>query len=163
MRVLLSIAILAIASLLGACANVAEPDPAAESAPLGIYDYPFVDPFAATVVGTPLGYRASLPRGVPVDELEISVFDDRQVPGIFWYNERLKVSLARQRHRAPLILNIAGTGAGHNAALMKVMERAFYQAGFHVISLPSPTHSNFIVSASSTGVPGRIGDDAADL
>ena len=46
---------------------------------------------------------------------------------------------------------------------MKVMQRAFYKAGFHVISLPSPTHSNFIVSASSTGVPGRVEDDAADL
>jgi hypothetical protein len=32
-----------------------------------------------------------------------------------------------------------------------------------VISLPSPTHSNFIVSASTTGVPGRVQDDAADL
>nr|NIS39542.1 alpha/beta hydrolase [Desulfuromonadales bacterium] len=86
-----------------------------------------------------------------------------EVPEIFWYNERLKFSLARQTHPAPLIFNIAGTGAGYNSALMKVMQKAFYQAGFHVISLPSPTHSNFIVSASSTSVPGRVKDDAADL
>lgn len=163
MRVLISIAILAIASLLGACTTMTEPETAPQTEPLGIYDYPFVDPLAATVVGTPLGYRASLPGEVPVDELEIGVFDDRQVPGVFWYNERLKFSLARQRHRAPLIFMIAGTGAGHNSALMKIMQKAYYQAGFHVISLPSPTHSNFIVSASSTGVPGRAEDDAADL
>ncbi len=163
MRYMLSVAVLAIASLVGACDTISGPEAVAEEKPLGLYDYPFVDPLAATVVGTPKGYRASLPKDITVDEMEISVFEDREVPEIFWYNDRLKFSLARQKHRAPLIFNIAGTGAGHNSSLMKVMQKAFYKAGFHVISLPSPTHSNFIVSASSTGVPGRVEDDAADL
>ena len=163
MRFLLTSAILAVAVLAGACGTILEPEAMPEQEPPGVYDYPFVDPFAATVVGTPKGYRAALPKRIPVDEFEISVFDDRETPGVFWYNEKLKFSLARQRHRAPLIFIIAGTGAGHNSALMKVMQKAFYQAGFHVISLPSPTHSNFIVSASSTSVPGRVEVDAADL
>ncbi len=159
----LSIVILVISGLVGACSTISEPEVVPEEQPLGLYDYPFVDPFAATVVGTPSGYRAPLPKRIPVDQLEISIFKDREVPDVFWYNDKLKFSLARQDHRAPLIFNIAGTGAGHNSNLMKVMQRAFYKAGFHVISLPSPTHSNFIVSASSTGVPGRVEDDAADL
>jgi hypothetical protein len=163
MRYMLSVAALAFASLLGACETFSEPEAVPEEEPLGVYDYPFVDPFAATVVGTPKGYRASLPKHVREDEFEITVFKDRQTPEVFWYNERLKFSLARQTHKAPLIFNIAGTGAGYNSALMKVMQKAFFQAGFHVISLPSPTHSNFIVSASTTGVPGRVQDDAADL
>jgi len=163
MRYILSVAVLAIASLVGACDTISGPEAMPEEQPLGLYDYPFVDPFAATVVGTPKGYRASLPKRIPVDQMEITVFEDREVPEVFWYNDRLKFSLVRQKHRAPLIFNIAGTGAGHNSSLMKVMQKAFYQAGFHVISLPSPTHSNFIVSASSTGVPGRVEDDAADL
>ena len=156
-------AVLALAVLLGACASFQEPDPAPKAEPLGAYDYPFIDPLAATVVGTPNAFRAALPERVPVENFEIDVFEDREIPRAFWYNERLKVSIARQRHKAPLIFNIAGTGAGHNSGLMKVMQKAFYQAGFHVISLPSPTHSNFIVSASSTGVPGRVSEDAADL
>lgn len=163
MRYLLSVAAVAFASLLGACETFSEPEAMPEEEPLGVYDYPFVDPFAATVVGTPKGYRASLPKRVREDEFEITVFKDRQAPEVFWYNERLKFSLARQTHKAPLIFNIAGTGAGYNSALMKVMQKAFFKAGFHVISLPSPTHSNFIVSASTTGVPGRVQDDAADL
>ena len=163
MRFSLSSAILAIAVLVGACGTILEPEALPQQEPPGVYDYPFVDPLAATVVGTPKGYRASLPARIPVDEFEISVFDDREIPAVFWYNERLKFSLARQRHRAPLIFIIAGTGAGHNSALTTVMRKAFYQAGFHVLSLPSPTHSNFIVSASSTTVPGRVKVDAADL
>ncbi len=163
MRYRLSIAVLVISGLLGACGTLSQPEDMPEEQPLGLYDYPFVDPFAATVVGTPSGYRAALPERVPVDELEIRVFKDREVPDLFWYNDRLKLSLAYQNHPAPLIFNIAGTGAGHNSNLMRVMQKAFYKAGFHVISLPSPTHSNFIVSASSTGVPGRVEDDAADL
>ncbi len=159
----LSIVVLVISGLVGACSTISEPEVVPEEQPLGLYDYPFVDPFAATVVGTPSGYRAPLPKRIPVDQLEISIFKDREVPDVFWYNDKLKFSLARQDHRAPLIFNIAGTGAGHNSNLMKVMQRAFYKAGFHVISLPSPTHSNFIVSASNTGVPGRVEDDAADL
>jgi len=163
MRYMLSVAVLVIASLVGACDTISGPEAMPEEEPLGLYDFPFVNPFAATVVGTPAGYRATLPRRISVDEMAIRVFEDRQTPEVFWYNDRLRFSLARQNHRAPLIFNIAGTGAGHNSNLMGVLQRAFYQAGFHVISLPSPTHSNFIVSASSTGVPGRVEDDAADL
>jgi hypothetical protein len=160
---MLSVAVLVIASLVGACDTISGPEAMPEEERLGLYDFPFVNPFAATVVGTPASYRATLPRRISVDEMAIRVFEDRQTPEVFWYNDRLRFSLARQNHRAPLIFNIAGTGAGHNSNLMGVLQRAFYQAGFHVISLPSPTHSNFIVSASSTGVPGRVEDDAADL
>jgi hypothetical protein len=43
------------------------------------------------------------------------------------------------------------------------MARAFYQAGFHVISLSSPTLPNFVTSASATGVVGHAEKDAEDL
>ena len=41
--------------------------------------------------------------------------------------------------------------------------KALYQAGFHVITLPSPTHPNFIISASQSSIPGDLTEDAADL
>ena len=41
--------------------------------------------------------------------------------------------------------------------------KAFYQAGYHVVTLPSPTHPNFIISASHSHVPGDLTEDAADL
>lgn len=57
---------------------------------------------------------------------------------------------------------IAGTGGAHNSPKNYALGRALYDAGFHVVSLSSPTLPNFIVSASSTGVPGHAVHDAED-
>ncbi len=43
------------------------------------------------------------------------------------------------------------------------MARAFYQAGFHVVSISSPTFNNFVTAASKTGVVGHAERDAEDL
>ena len=127
------------------------------------YDYPDLSPYAATVVGTPVALRADLPRKIPVEDLELQVFPDREPPDILWYAERLRYSLVKQDGPAPFIVVIAGTGAGYNSEKMQLLQRAFFQAGFHVLALSSPTHPNFIVSASSTGIPGHLLEDSQDL
>lgn len=127
------------------------------------YDYPFVNAFEATVIGTPSIYAADLPERVPKQEIGLTVFPERRIPKVFWYDDQLRYSVVRQRRKAPLIFNIAGTGAGHSSRSMQVMEKAFYKGGFHVISLPSPTHSNFVTTASQTQIPGLLADDARDL
>ena len=127
------------------------------------YDYPFIDGLTATVIGTPSFYQAELPETVPKQQLRLKIFPERRTRELFWYNDKLRISIVRQREKAPLIFNIAGTGASHNSGSMQIMERAFYKAGYHVISLPSPTHPNFIVSASETQVPGLLPDDSRDL
>jgi hypothetical protein len=43
------------------------------------------------------------------------------------------------------------------------MMKQLYKAGFHVITLSSPTHPNFIINASQSHIPGDLTDDAADL
>jgi predicted alpha/beta-fold hydrolase len=127
------------------------------------YDYPFSDPYVATVVGTPEKYRADLPKKIPVKKLELKVFADRKMPEVLWYGEKLKYSLVAQKREAPLIFAIAGTGASYDSAKMQLFQQAFYQAGFHVVSISSPTHPNFVTAASKTAVPGRIIDDTKDL
>jgi hypothetical protein len=133
------------------------------AATTGAYDYPFVDAYTATVVGTPSIYQAELPEELPVKDYSLTVFENRVIPDVFWYNEGLKFSLVRQKERAPLIFVIAGTGASYQSPKMKGLQRAFYQAGFNVISISSPTHMNFIVNASTTKVPGHIIHDTEDL
>ncbi len=43
------------------------------------------------------------------------------------------------------------------------MAKAFYQAGFHVVSTSSPTFNNFVTAASYTGVVGDAKKDAEDI
>ncbi len=128
------------------------------------YDYPIDDPIAATILSTPPQARASLPQTIRVKQYQtIDIFPDRDVPEVFWYNKEMLYSVAYHKEKAPVIFMIAGTGAGYDSAKMKMMQKAFFEAGFHVVALSSPTHPNFIVSASSSGMPGDIQSDAKDL
>ena len=127
------------------------------------YDYPFSDPYVATVVNTPMEYAEVLPTEVPVKFDTLKMFPERKVPGILWNLDELRYSYVRQKGPAPLIFLIAGTGASFNSAKMQVMQKAFYRAGYHVISISSPTHPNFVVAASTSSVPGHIEEDSADL
>ena len=127
------------------------------------YDYPLTDPFEATIIGTPAAFKADMPEVVNVETKELKVFKDRKVPEIFWYNEGLKYSLATQEGAAPLIFIIAGTGSDYNSHKVGMLLRVFHHAGFHVVTLSSPTHPSFIVSASSNSVPGNIQEDSEDL
>jgi len=127
------------------------------------YNYPHKDAFVATVVGTPTADRALLPKDIPFTKRSITIFEDRPVPDAVWFEGKLRYSVALQKHSAPLIFLIAGTGAAHNGAKNHNMARAFYQAGFHVISLSSPTYGNFVIAGSATGVPGHAVQDAQDL
>ena len=128
------------------------------------YKYPFTDPIKATILATPVADRAPLPKEIRVKEYEsFDVFPDTPVPKVFWYNEKLRYSLAYQKHKAPMMILIAGTGAGYDSTKMQMMQKAFFQAGFHVMALSSPTHPNFIVAASSTGMPGDTSNDSRDI
>jgi len=127
------------------------------------YDYPLHDRFVSTVVGTPVEYEADLPDHIPFKKRRIEIFPDRNLPDVLWYGRELIYSVALQKRRAPLIFLIAGTGASHNGGKNYNMARAFYQAGFHVVSLSSPTLPNFVISASKTGVPGHAEKDAEDI
>jgi hypothetical protein len=127
------------------------------------YDYPFDNKLVATILGTPGDYRAKVPKKLPVKEYQINVWPGREIPKVFWYEKKMGFSFVPQKKPAPLIFLIAGTGGNYKTSKMVGMQRALYQAGFHVLSVSSPTHPNFIVTASSTMVPGDLTADAKDL
>jgi len=145
-------------------------------APAWAYEYPFKNPYEATVLGTlprdqfPLESVRSVGIGdlnplrdlgaVGVREL---LLHDRPVPDILWYDDTLQYSLALQRTTAPLLFIIAGTGSSYDSATCRFLQAVFHRAGFHVVSLSSPTYPNFVVSASTSQAPGFIPQDVADL
>ena len=130
------------------------------------YGYPLENPYAATILGTPKEFKAELPKydRIPSKEYTLEMPDARTIPDVFWYQRRgLNYAVTAQNKKAPLIFAIAGTGAGHRSTKMKIFQRAFYQAGYHVITISSPTFTNFMVNASKTAIPGNLQDDSADL
>lgn len=130
------------------------------------YGYPLQNPYAATILGTPEEFEAELPEyeRLPVKEYTLKSSAARSIPDVFWYHRwGLNYAITAQKNKAPLIFAIAGTGAGHRSEKMKLFQRIFYQAGFHVITISSPTFSNFMVNASKTAIPGNLQEDSADL
>ena len=152
---------LAASVALGASSSAIRPEPV--EGPPPAYDYTIVDPLAATVVGTPPAQAAAVPDEINRDQLTLTVFPDREIPEIFWYADELRFSLVYQVEPAPLIFLVPGTGAGPDSIKSEYLQKALFQAGYHVISLASPAEPEFIITASTTGITGRPQDDARDL
>ncbi len=117
----------------------------------------------ATVFGTPPQDMAALPAKVPLTQIDADLPWRLPVPKILWFDARLRVWFSAQDKPAPLAIVISGTGSGGNTQIMSVLRAALYGAGYHVLTMPSPTFPRFIVAASSTGVAGDLMRDGKDL
>jgi predicted alpha/beta-fold hydrolase len=172
---MLSGAVLAIAAglaLAGESALAAGPAHSAEPPAQVIAPPPAPGPAAgladsaglrATVFGTPPQERAPMPSRVPLVEMDIALPWARPVPDVFWFDRKLRVWYSAQDKPAPLAIVISGTGSDGNTAKLSALRGALYGAGYHVLTMPSPTFPGFIVSASSTGVAGDLMQDGHDL
>jgi hypothetical protein len=117
----------------------------------------------ATVFGTPPQDMAPMPESVPLEEIDIALPWARPVPEVFWFDRRLRVWFSAQDKPAPLAIVISGIGTDGDTAKLSTLRGALYGAGYHVLTMPSPTFPGFIVSASSTGVAGDLYQDGRDL
>lgn len=68
-----------------------------------------------------MALQAGLPKHIPVEDRELSVFPDRELPDILWYGENMRYSLVSREKPAPLIFVISGTGEGYNSEMMQVL------------------------------------------
>jgi hypothetical protein len=150
-----------------ACAQGAEPLPAQVIAPppapgpaAGLADSAGL---RSTVFGTPPKDMAPMPTRVPLSEINIAFSWARPVPDVFWFDRKLRVWFSPQDKPAPLAIVISGTGSDGNTSKLSVLRGALYGAGYHVLTMPSPTFPGFIVSTSSTGVAGDLMQDGQDL
>ena len=131
------------------------------------YGYPLHNPFEATIATTPPELRPELPDDADIDQRDYSIklrpereFD---LPANFWAVKKLRYRLAKQDRPAPLIFIIAGTGAHYASSNPELLKKVFYQGGFHVVQLSSPTSYDFMAAASRTATPGISSEDADDL
>ncbi len=120
--------------------------------------------YQATVTGYCQEPRADLLASVPVINKSITIKPLAKIPEVFWFHKKMNFSLLKQESIAPVIFVIAGTGAGYDSAKMINLQKNFYQQGYHVISLSSPTFANFIVNSNNTKyMPGNLAHDAKEL
>ena len=82
---------------------------------------------------------------------------------MFWFDRKLRVWFSAQDKPAPLAIVISGTGGDGNTTALSTLRAVLYGAGYHVLTMPSPTFPGFIVSTSSTGVAGDLQQDGQDL
>lgn len=129
----------------------------------GKYEYPFQNPYMATILGSSTLMINGVSETVPTKVYKVKLPGSVEVPENLWYNDKFEFSLVSQKEKAPLIFLLAGTGSDYHAARMVFFQRIFYDAGYSVISITSPMHSNFIVNASSNRMPGMIMDDGKDV
>jgi hypothetical protein len=158
------LALLCAAALLVGCSSAAEkfvPKTADQAAPA--YDYPLNNPYAATVIGLPPEQKIDLTEFPEPDHETLTLFPDRDIPEGFWAEEELRYQQLLQRDAAPLVYVIAGTGGDARASKMQALAKILYAAGYHVVLLPSPTHPNFIINASTHYDSLRPIDAAPDL
>ncbi|WP_062264880.1 hypothetical protein [Endozoicomonas arenosclerae] len=131
---------------------------------LWAYDFPIRNPFLATVAGTPPEQQVKLDH-VTVREAILGLANEtvENAPDIFWDVNKPRFKLAWQEKPAPLIFIIAGTGGRFDTSKVEFLKQVYYQAGFHVIQISSPTSYDFVVSGSQTHRPGLTQQDSEDL
>jgi len=142
-----------------ACALLAAPCVNADPASV----LPDAAALRATVFGVRPQDKAPFPDRVPLTEIDLTLPWARPVPAVFWFDKRLRVWFSAQKTPAPLAIVISGTGSDGNTSSIQMLRAALYGAGYHVLTVPSPTFPDFIVSASSTGVAGDLRQDSRDL
>src|ERR1700722_3773 len=113
----------------------------------------------ATVFGTPPQDIAPMPQTVPLAEINLALPWAQPVPEVFWFDRRLRVWFSAQAKPAPLAIVVSGIGSDGNTTKLSTLRGALYRAGYHVLTVPSPTFPGFIVSTSSTGVAGDLLQD----
>jgi len=125
------------------------------------YDYPYTDPYLATVLATPTKDMAPF-KNTNFKEIKLNLKNEKAPPNL-WYLDGFRFGLMAQDHEAPLIFLLAGTGSKYNSNKMLTMSRILYQNGFSVIMLPTSFDYNFIISASKTHAPGFLEKDSNEI
>jgi len=127
------------------------------------FSYPIANPLIATIAGTPAALQAQHDQPLRLKTKKLPQAKDREIPAALWYGSRLEYSYALQPSAAPLIFTIAGTGGYHDTGTNQLLMTAFFNAGYHVVGITSPSHPEFTIAASATSVPGHMQNDARDL
>lgn len=127
------------------------------------YDYPFKNPYTATVLGTSTMMTPNILEKIPIDIYRTSFIETRETPANLDYQKDYKFSVALQNKKAPLVFILSGTGSSATSLKTEFFQRIFYTAGYHVVGVSSTMNTNSVVSLSYEKMPGILLNDSMDL
>lgn len=126
------------------------------------YDFPFSDPYLATVAGS-LNESEMPPIVFDREVMGIATYENKPLPPLLHDLREFAYSLSYQDEPAPLIFVIPGTGSNYNSGKTRFLQKVFHHAGFHVITLNSTFNWRFAAMGSRSERPGIVSEDAEDL
>ncbi len=127
-----------------------------------IYDFPFEDPYLATVAGS-LQESETPPIVFNKEVRGVVMYKDKPLPPLLQHLREFTFSLTYHEEPAPLIFIIPGTGSNYNSGKTRFLQKIFYHAGFHAITLNSTFNWRFAAMGSRSERPGIVTEDAEDF
>ena len=125
-------------------------------------DYPYKDnAIMATVMGTPSSQWYKLKKGKAPKVKKFKTI--KKVPEILRQWSDYEYGVWTQKNSAPLMILVSGTGSLYNSGLTMYMANVFYDRGYNVIALSSPTTMPYIVSQSKNNYAGYIKDESTHM
>ena len=125
-------------------------------------DYPYKDnAIMATVMGTPSSQWYKLKKGKAPKVKKFKTI--KKVPEILRQWSDYEYGVWTQKNDAPLMILVSGTGSLYNSGLTMYMANVFYDRGYNVIALSSPTTMPYIVSQSKNNYAGYIKDESTHM
>ena len=125
-------------------------------------DYPYKDnAIMATVMGTPSSQWYKLKKGKAPKVKKFKTI--KKVPEILRQWSDYEYGVWTQKNAAPLMILVSGTGSLYNSGLTMYMANVFYDRGYNVIALSSPTTMPYIMSQSKNNYAGYIKDESTHM
>ncbi len=125
-------------------------------------DYPYKDnAIMATVMGTSSSQWYKLKKGKAPKVKKFKTI--KKVPEILRQWSDYEYGVWTQKNAAPLMILVSGTGSLYNSGLTMYMANVFYDRGYNVIALSSPTTMPYIVSQSKNNYAGYIKDESTHM
>ncbi len=125
-------------------------------------DYPYKgNAIMSTVMGTPSSQWYTFKKGKSPKVKKFKA--TKKVPEILRPWSNYEYGVWKQKEKAPLMIIISGTGSLYNSGLSMYMANVFYDRGYNVIALSSPTTMPYIVSQSKNNYAGYIRDESSHL
>lgn len=139
-----------------------QPDAFAQRVDEASYQYPYKDPYLATMTAALMQGSEKSPGG-EIEDLRLKILDHRNDVYLLEGMGAIRYRFYEQNGLAPLIFIVPGLAGSAYSGPARFLAEWFSSHGFHVLILPSPLNWNFTLAASTSGYPGYTQEDSKDL